>query len=76
MPGVGPATLPQYFLNPRHSQSVLCAEFLHYLFCSEFRMPLPDRAYPDSFGGEFIEMPPYLLMHRSTPGGGHTTLPQ
>jgi hypothetical protein len=70
MLGRGPPTLPQYFLNPRYAHRVLVSEVLYYLSCSEFGVPLPYRAYPDSCGSPAIKLPPYLPLRRTMPDTG------
>lgn len=76
MSGGGPPTLLQYLLNPWEAHNVLGPESLNDPLCREFRVPFPDRTYPNSGGSEFVEMPPYPLVQRIMPGCGQPTLPQ
>jgi hypothetical protein len=76
MPGGGPPTFPQYFLNSRYAHVVLGSEVLYYLSCSEFRVPLPYRAYPDSCSSPPIKLPPCLLLRLTMLGSDQPTLSQ
>ena len=69
-------TLPHYLLNPYQAHRVFRSKSLKDLFCSEFWMPLPNSAYSDSCGREFIEMPTCPLIQRVAFGCGQMKLMQ
>lgn len=62
-----PALL-HHLRNPRQAPRVLRPELLQDLICSELGVALPNRTYPDSCGGIFVNGPPDHSMYWSALG--------